>query len=199
MKKTTATNFLYRTAALLLALLLAVPPGYASAGERRLQTERTLTEGLLYRNTVTENAGSRVESFSLERSPYAAVRYRKLVAVVFFMGYSFSVCAGRCVRRSTSYYTRAAPGIQCKKLRKSIHGNFQNSSIRSGSSRRRCPACPRAIPRPSPPRVVSSLRQAVPSLCGKHAPLSIICIHAFALGECFGKDKSVNNSNYHQY
>lgn len=72
MKKTTASNLLHRTAALLLALLLAVPPAYASAGARKLQTLRTLAEGLTYGNTVSENAGSRVESFSLERSPYSA-------------------------------------------------------------------------------------------------------------------------------
>ena len=69
MKKTTASNILRRAAAFLLALLLAVPAGYARAGERRLQTSSALTEGLTYYNTITENSGSRVESFSLELSP----------------------------------------------------------------------------------------------------------------------------------
>ena len=69
MKKTTASNFLRRAAAFLLALVLAVPAGYARAGERRLQTASALTEGLTYYNTITENSGSRIESFSLELSP----------------------------------------------------------------------------------------------------------------------------------
>lgn len=72
MKKTTASNILRRTAALLLALVLAVPVGYAHAGLRKLQTSSALTEGLTYYNTITENAGSRIESFSLERSPYSS-------------------------------------------------------------------------------------------------------------------------------
>ncbi|MDE7260992.1 MAG: S-layer homology domain-containing protein [Oscillospiraceae bacterium] len=72
MKKTTASNHLRRAAAFLLALLLAVPTGYARAGDRKLQTSSALTEGLTYYNTITENAGSRVESFSLELSPSSA-------------------------------------------------------------------------------------------------------------------------------
>ena len=71
MKKSTASNCLRRAAAFLLALLLAVPTGYARAGDRKLQTSSVLTDGLTYYNTITENASSRIESFSLELSPYS--------------------------------------------------------------------------------------------------------------------------------
>lgn len=55
-----------RAAALLLALLLSLPTAYAAAGEQKLQTTARLADGLTYRNTVTVNGGSRVESFALE-------------------------------------------------------------------------------------------------------------------------------------
>ena len=58
--------FLRRTAAFALALVLALPTAYAAAGEQKLQTTTQLTDGLVYRNTVTENQSSRVESYSLE-------------------------------------------------------------------------------------------------------------------------------------
>lgn len=63
------TSFPRRAAALCLAFLLALPTVYASAGERRLQTSTQVVDGLTYRNTVTVNNGSRVESFSLELAP----------------------------------------------------------------------------------------------------------------------------------
>lgn len=59
-------SLLRRAAALALALALAVPPVAAAAGEEKLQTTAQLVEGLTYRNTVTVNSSSRVESFSLE-------------------------------------------------------------------------------------------------------------------------------------
>lgn len=62
-----------RLAALFLALLFAVPTVYADAGEQKFQTSTQILDGLTYRNTVTENNGSRVESFSLELSPDSAV------------------------------------------------------------------------------------------------------------------------------
>ncbi len=71
MKKSTASNCLRRAAVFLLALLLAVPTGYARAGDRKLQTSSVLTDGLTYYNTITENASNRIESFSLELSPYS--------------------------------------------------------------------------------------------------------------------------------
>lgn len=66
MKKTAVHNALRRASALALAVLLAIPTVYAAAGEEKLQTSSTLVEGLTYRNTVTVNNASRVESFSLE-------------------------------------------------------------------------------------------------------------------------------------
>lgn len=66
--KHTATHFLRRAAAFTLAVLLALPTAYADAGEKKLQTSADLTEGLTYRNTVTVNNSSRVESFSMELS-----------------------------------------------------------------------------------------------------------------------------------
>ncbi len=63
------TTFPRRAAAFLLALLLAMPVIYADAGERKLQTSSEIVDGLTYRNTVTVNSGSRVESFALELSP----------------------------------------------------------------------------------------------------------------------------------
>lgn len=63
-----------RAAALLLALLLLLPTAYAAAGEPKLQTTARLADGLTYRNTVTVNGGSRVESFALELEPDSAAR-----------------------------------------------------------------------------------------------------------------------------
>ena len=63
-----------RAAALLLALLLLLPTAYAAAGEPKLQTTARLADGLTYRNTVTVNNGSRVESFALELEPDSAAR-----------------------------------------------------------------------------------------------------------------------------
>ncbi len=68
------TSFPRRAAALLLTLILLLPTAYAAAGERKLQTSARIVDGLTYRNTVTVNNGSRVESFSLELSPNAAAR-----------------------------------------------------------------------------------------------------------------------------
>ena len=66
--KHTAKHFLRRAAAFTLAAILALPTVYADAGEKKLQTSADLTEGLTYRNTVTVNNSSRVESFSMELS-----------------------------------------------------------------------------------------------------------------------------------
>lgn len=63
------TSLPRRMAALLLALALLLPTAYAAAGEQKLQTTAQLANGLTYRNTVTVNGGSRVESFSLELEP----------------------------------------------------------------------------------------------------------------------------------
>ena len=54
-----------RLAAFTLAVLLAVPTAFAAAGEQKLQTSIDILDGLTYRNTVTVNKDSRVESFSL--------------------------------------------------------------------------------------------------------------------------------------
>lgn len=63
-----------RAAAFLLACALLLPTAYAAAGERKLQTTTRIVDGLTYKNTVTSNGGSRVESFALELSPDSAVR-----------------------------------------------------------------------------------------------------------------------------
>lgn len=68
------TSFPRRAAALLLALVLLLPTAYAAAGEQKLQTTAQLADGLTYRNTVTVNNGSRVESFALELTPGSAAR-----------------------------------------------------------------------------------------------------------------------------
>ena len=69
------TSLPRRAAALGLALLLALPTAVrATAGERRLQTSTAVTDGLTYRNTVTVNNNSRVESYALELAPNSPVR-----------------------------------------------------------------------------------------------------------------------------
>ena len=67
MKKNALSNWLRRTAALVLAAALAIPTVYAAAGEPLLQTSIELVDGLDYHNTITVNNDSRVESFSLVR------------------------------------------------------------------------------------------------------------------------------------
>ena len=67
MKQTTHTSLLRRLSAFVVAAALALPTVYASAGEKKLQTVRNLTDGLDYVNTITYHSeGSRVESYSLE-------------------------------------------------------------------------------------------------------------------------------------
>ena len=68
------TSLPRRAAALLLAFVLLLPTVYAAAGEQKLQTTADLAGGLTYRNTVTVNNGSRVESFSLELEPDSDAR-----------------------------------------------------------------------------------------------------------------------------
>lgn len=65
-------SFSRRAAAFALALLLALPAVYADAGEHILQTSTDLVDGLTYRNAVTLNNSSRIESFSLELTPDSA-------------------------------------------------------------------------------------------------------------------------------
>ncbi len=64
--KTNITSIPRRAAAFALAVLLIVPTVFASAGEKKLQTSIDILDGLSYRNTVTVNHDSRVESFSME-------------------------------------------------------------------------------------------------------------------------------------
>ena len=64
--KTTLRTMPRRLAAFTLAVLLAVPSALAAAGQQKLQTSIDILDGLTYRNTVTVNNDSRVESFSLE-------------------------------------------------------------------------------------------------------------------------------------
>lgn len=67
-------NLPRRITALGLALTLTFSAAWATAGEQRLQTITELVEGLTYQNTVTENGGSRVESYSFELSPNSMAR-----------------------------------------------------------------------------------------------------------------------------
>ncbi len=68
------TSLSRRAAAALLAFLLLLPTAYAAAGEQKIQTTAQLADGLTYRNTVTVNNGSRVESFALELEPDSDAR-----------------------------------------------------------------------------------------------------------------------------
>lgn len=63
--KTKLHTISHRLAAFTLAVLMAVPTAFAAAGEQKLQTSIDILDGLTYRNTVTVNNDSRVESFSL--------------------------------------------------------------------------------------------------------------------------------------
>jgi len=63
-----------RLAAWLLAAALLLPVACASAGTRKLQTLRTLTNGFTYADTVTENPSGRVESYALELAPGGTVK-----------------------------------------------------------------------------------------------------------------------------
>lgn len=74
MKHTPVKNLLRRGAALALAAALAVPTVYASAGEQKMQTAVPIVDGLTYKNTITVNKESRVESFALEVEADSAVR-----------------------------------------------------------------------------------------------------------------------------
>lgn len=67
------TSLPRRAAAFFLAVLLLIPAAFAAAGEQVLQTSTQITDGLIYRNTITVNQDSRVESFSLELSPDSQV------------------------------------------------------------------------------------------------------------------------------
>ncbi len=84
-----------RAAALLLAAALALPTVYASAGERKLQTSAQVAEGLTYRNTVTVNGDSRVESFSLELAPDSPVQ-------PFFLQSAGTVYGAATIRKAVS-------------------------------------------------------------------------------------------------
>lgn len=64
--KTTLHTLPRRLTAFAMAVLLAVPTAFAAAGEQKLQTSVDILDGLTYRNTITVNKDSRVESFSLE-------------------------------------------------------------------------------------------------------------------------------------
>ena len=76
MKKTSRTSPLRRLASLVLAAVLLLPStAHAAAGQQKLQTSISLTDGLTYVNTVTDHpAAGRVESFALELSAYSAAR-----------------------------------------------------------------------------------------------------------------------------
>lgn len=89
------TSFPRRAAAFFLAVLLLVPTVYATAGERKLQTSTQIVDGLTYRNTVTSNNGSRVESFSLELSPNSAAR------PILLQG-SGTIYAGASIKRAVA-------------------------------------------------------------------------------------------------
>lgn len=68
------TTLSRRAAAFILVLLLSMPAVHADAGERKLQTTTQIVNGLTYRNTITGNGSSRIESYSLELAPNSAAR-----------------------------------------------------------------------------------------------------------------------------
>ena len=85
-----------RAAAFLLACVLLLPTAYAAAGERQLQTTTRVVDGLTYKNTVTSNGGSRVESFAFELSPASgAGRAHKLQG-------SGTIYAGASINKAVS-------------------------------------------------------------------------------------------------
>lgn len=63
-----------RLTALGLAFTLTFSTAWATAGEEKLQTSVQMVDGLTYRNTITENSGSRIESFAFELSPDSPVK-----------------------------------------------------------------------------------------------------------------------------
>ena len=65
-----------RAAALALALLLSVPPVFASsAGEPKLITRLELAQGLTYVNTISQHPSTgRTESYALELSPDSGIQ-----------------------------------------------------------------------------------------------------------------------------
>ena len=63
-----------RGMALALAFFMTLSPVWAAAGDQKLQTTTELVEGLTYQNTITENGGNRVESFSFALSPDSKAR-----------------------------------------------------------------------------------------------------------------------------
>lgn len=58
-----------RIVAMSLALTLLATNVWAAAGDTKLQTTVELVDGLVYQNTVSENGGKRVESYSFSLSP----------------------------------------------------------------------------------------------------------------------------------
>lgn len=90
------TSLPRRAAALFLALVLLIPTVYATAGETKLQTTTEIVDGLTYKNTVTNNNGSRVESFSMELSPDSAAR------PILLQG-SGTIYAGASINKAVSY------------------------------------------------------------------------------------------------
>lgn len=89
------TSLPRRAAAFLLACLLLLPTAYAAAGERKLQTSTQIVDGLTYKNTITENGGSRVESFAFELSPDSAAQ------AIMLQG-SGTIYAGASINRVVS-------------------------------------------------------------------------------------------------
>lgn len=65
-----------QAAALALALILTIPPVFASAaGEQQLRTQRTILSGLTYINTISQHPSTgRTESHALELSPDSDVQ-----------------------------------------------------------------------------------------------------------------------------
>lgn len=70
MNRSTILNLPKRILALVLVVVLLIPPAFASAGSTQLSTTQTLADGLVYRNTVSNHSSAgRMESFSFELQP----------------------------------------------------------------------------------------------------------------------------------
>ena len=70
MNRSTILNLPKRILALVLVVVLLIPPAFAFAGSTQLSTTQTLADGLVYRNTVSNHSSAgRMESFSFELQP----------------------------------------------------------------------------------------------------------------------------------
>ncbi len=74
MKRSNFKQLSRRAAALTLAVVMAIPTAFATAGTKKLTTTQSITDGLTYTNTITDHSSAgRVESYSFQLSPNSQV------------------------------------------------------------------------------------------------------------------------------